>query len=184
MDLDSSLHWFSLRFNFNVEDLLQPFVWRWLAATDEKIVSWVDEAIKQDDFLVRSPDAGQPITVDLRHSSSVVDIFRSFNDAADQIGRLEWDDDYQYAKFMTALSKSVGVGVARYCEQLEQSFIKEMDRMTPEQEASVMQTRQEKWIKMAKDAIVAKEKAEPFQFLPEVSHATRGPTHANHPSHL
>jgi len=32
-----------------------------------------------------------------------------------------------------------------------------------------MQTRQEKWIKMAKDAIAAKERAEPFQFLPEVS---------------
>lgn len=152
-----------------MEDLLQPFVWRWIASTSEKIITWVEEAVKQDNFQVRAPDAGQALTVDQRHSSSVVDIFRSFNDAIDHITGLEWDDDLQYAKFMTALSKAIGTGVSRYCEQLEQSFMKEMDRLTPEQEANIMQTRQEKWIRMAKDAIISKEKAEPFQFLPEVS---------------
>ena len=71
----------------------------------------------------------------------------------------------------TAISKSIGIGLARYCELVEQKFSKEMDRLTPEQEAAMNQTRQEKWISMAKDFYSQKEKIEPFQFWPEVSRA-------------
>jgi len=106
---------------------------------------------------------------DERHSVSVVDMFRSFNQSIDQIVSLNWDDDVQYAKFMTAVSKSIGLGLARYCELLEQKFTKEMDRLTPEQEAAASQSRQEKWITMAKDLYTGKERIEPFNFYPEVS---------------
>jgi len=144
-------------------------VWRWITTTDEKIIGWVDGAVREDMFAVRASAPQQQPTEDERHSVSVIDIFRSFSQAMEQVVQLAWDNDLQYAKFMTALSKSFGAGISRYCELLEQLFIREMDRMTPEQEAALMQTRQEKWIKMAKDAIAAKERAEPFQFLPEVS---------------
>ena len=70
---------------------------------------------------------------------------------------------------MTALAKVVCAGIARYCEIVETKFNKEMDRLTPEQEASANQTRQEKWMRLAKDAWNNKEKIEPFQFFPEVS---------------
>jgi hypothetical protein len=70
---------------------------------------------------------------------------------------------------MTAVSKSIGIALARYCELVEQKFGREMDRMTPEQEAAARQTRQEKWISMAKDLYTQREKVEPFQFYPEVS---------------
>jgi hypothetical protein len=43
-----------------------------------------------------------------------------------------------------------------------------MDRVTPEQDGSVTQTKQEKWMQMAKEAWNNKEKIEPFHFLPEV----------------
>ena len=144
-------------------------MWRWITTTDEKIIGWVDGAVREDMFAVRASAPQQQPTEDERHSVSVIDIFRSFSQAMEQVVQLAWDNDLQYAKFMTALSKSFGAGISRYCELLEQLFIREMDRMTPEQEAALMQTRQEKWIKMAKDAIAAKERAEPFQFLPEVS---------------
>jgi len=150
-------------FGLHIEGLLQDFVWRWIQSTDTKIVGWVEEAVKQDAFAMddeNSPDGG-------RHSSSVVDIFRSFNQAIEQIVQLNWDDDLQYAKFMTALSKAIGSGVARYCELVEQRFVKEMDRLTPEQEAAMSQTRQERWVQLAKDAWTNKDKVEPFQFLPE-----------------
>jgi hypothetical protein len=81
---------------------------------------------------------------------------------------LEWDDDVQYAKFMTALSKSFGVGLARYCEVIEQRFTKEMDRLSPAQVGAAARTKQEKWMQLAKDAWNNKEKIEPFQFYPEV----------------
>ena len=150
-------------FGLHIEGLLQDFVWRWIQSTDAKIVSWVEEAVKQDGF---SMDDGTN-SEGGRHSSSVVDVFRSFNQAIEQIVQLNWDDDLQYAKFMTALSKSIGAGVAKYCELLEQRFVKEMDRLTPEQEAALSKTRQERWMQLAKDALTSKDKVEPFQFLPE-----------------
>ncbi|KAK2787659.1 hypothetical protein FQN52_007150 [Onygenales sp. PD_12] len=154
-------------FPIPIEELLSDFVWRWIRATDEKIAGWVDEAIKQDNFKVRTDMPNDIPSQEQRHSVSVIDVFRSFNQVIDQIVKLNWDDDVGYAKFMTAIAKSIGTGLARYCEVLEQSFIKEMDRLTPEQEAALSQTKQEKWMQMAKEAWNNKEKIEPFQFFPE-----------------
>ena len=137
--------------------------------TEDSVPSWVDGAIKQDDFKVRTTTPGQPPTEEERHSVSVIDIFSSFNQTIDRIVQLNWDNDLQYAKFMTALAKIVGNGITRYCDLVEQKFSKEMDRLTPEQEANVNQTRQEKWMLQLKDALNNKEKIEPFQFFPEVS---------------
>ncbi|OAX84742.1 hypothetical protein ACJ72_00881 [Emergomyces africanus] len=154
-------------FPIPIEELLSNFVWRWIRATDEKIVDWVNQAIKQDDFKVRTESPTDIPTQEQRHSVSVVDVFRSFNEVINQIVQLNWDDDVGYAKFMTAISKSIGAGIARYCEVLEHQFSREMDRLTPEQEASLSQSRQEKWMQMAKEAWNNKEKIEPFQFFPQ-----------------
>jgi hypothetical protein len=155
-------------FPFSIEDLLEEFVWRWIRETDGKILEWVDQAVKQDSFTVRTETSEEVVAQEQRHSVSSIDIFRSFNQVVEQLIALEWDSDLQYAKFMTALAKSIGRGVARYCEVIEQSFTKEMDRLSPEQEAAATQTRQEKFMQMAKEAWNSKEKIEPFQFLPEV----------------
>ncbi|KAF2128229.1 hypothetical protein P153DRAFT_432586 [Dothidotthia symphoricarpi CBS 119687] len=153
------------KFAFNIEDLLQDFVWRWIETTDSNLISWVDNAFKADQFQIESHN---PVpSDDERHSMSVVDIFRSFNQSIEQIMDLNWDHDVQYAKFMTAASKSIGVALARYCELVETKFTKEMDRVTPEQEAAARQTTQEKWLSRAKDLYNQKEKVEPFQFWPE-----------------
>ena len=157
----------SVAFAFHIEGDLAEFVWRWIRMTESSIPDWVNQAIKQDNFRVRTENSEIP-TEDQRHSLSVIDIFSSFNQTIDRIVQLNWDDDLQYAKFMTALAKIVGAGVARYCEVLEQMFSKEMDRLTPEQEAARNQSTQEKWLSLAKDAWNNKEKIEPFNFFPEV----------------
>jgi hypothetical protein len=154
-------------FTFHIEEVLAEFVWRWIRVADSKMVELVDEAIKQDQFQVRTKPE-QPATDDERHSVSVIDIFRLFNQTADQIFQLNWDDDVQYAKFMTALAKSFGIGLARYCEVIEQRFSKEMERLSPAQVAAAAQSSQEKWMQLAKDVWNNKEKIEPFQFYPEV----------------
>lgn len=137
--------------------------------TDENMIGWVDQAIKHDRFLVRTDKADELPSDDERHSVSVIDMFRSFNQAVDQIIQLHWNDELQHAKFMTALARTVGNGLARYCEVMEQRFSREMDRLSPEQEAAANRTRQEKWVQLAKEAWSNKEKIEPFQFYPEVS---------------
>lgn len=132
-------------------------------------MDWVEQAIKQDRFNVRADDTTEMAPEESRHSVSVIDIFRSFNQVIEQMIGLEWDDDFQYAKFMTALSRSIGKGVTRYCESLEQMFAKEMDRLSPDQEAAMNQTAQEKLMQMAKEAWANKEKIEPFHFFPQVT---------------
>lgn len=155
-----------LPFAFHIEEQLANFVWRWIRMTEATIKDWVDQAVKQDAFEVRA-EKGQIPSEDQRHSVSVIDIFSSFNQIIDRIVQLQWDHDLQYAKFMTQLAKIVGIGIARYCEVLEQRFTKEMDRLTPEQEAASNQSTQEKWMKLAKETWNNKEKIEPFQFFPQ-----------------
>ncbi|KAE8145199.1 C2 domain protein [Aspergillus avenaceus] len=154
-------------FPFHVEDLLEEFVWRWIRMTDEKITEWVDQAVRQDVFAVRASDSTDIVREEYRHSVSVIDIFRSFNQVVEQMIQLGWDDDFQYAKFMTALSKSISNGLAKYCESLEKMFAREMDRLSPDQEAAMNQTAQEKLMQIAREAWASKEKIEPFQFFPE-----------------
>ena len=137
--------------------------------TESNVPTWVETAIKQDSFTVRTQNAEEIPSEDQRHSHSIIDIFSSFNQTIDRIVQLNWDNDLHYAKFMTALARIVGSGISKYCEILEQRFTKEMDRLTPEQEATATQSRQEKWMQLAKDAWNNKEKIEPFQFFPEVS---------------
>ncbi len=154
-------------FPYKLEDVLADFVWKWIRTTEEQVIGWVENAVKHDQFAVRTQQPGQVPTEDERHSTSVMDIFSSFNQIIDQISQLNWDDDLTYAKFMTAISKAIGNGVARYCELLDQMFSKEMDRLTPEQEAAANMTRQEKWVQLAKDTWNNKERVEPFQFYPQ-----------------
>ncbi|KAI9884097.1 MAG: hypothetical protein M1823_004127 [Watsoniomyces obsoletus] len=157
----------SVPFTFNVEDELADFVWRWIRMTDGMMVGWVEQAVKHDLFSVRPGPPDDTPSDDDRHSPSIVDVFRSFNQSIDQILQLHWADELQHAKFMTAISKAVGGGLARYCEILEQRFTREMDRLTPEQEAAANRGRQEKWMQLAKEAWANKEKIEPFQFYPQ-----------------
>lgn len=164
------------RFPVHFEDFLADFVWRWIQNTNGKVIGWVDEAIKQDDFTIKiREEEGREPTDDERHTMSVLDIFRSFNQTVDYIKKLEWGDEIQHARFMTALSKTLGSGIARYCEVLEKLFTYEMDRQTPEQEAAANQTRQQRWITLARDAWSNTDKIEPFQFAPEVIHTPQTP---------
>lgn len=132
-------------------------------------MEWVNQAIRKDAFVFGGEDAANLTPDDNRHSVSAIDIFRSFNEVVENLVQMEWDDDLQYAKFMTALSNSIGRGVAKYCESLEQMFARELDRLTPEQEAALNQTTQEKLMQFAKDTWTNKDKIEPFQFSSEVS---------------
>lgn len=147
-------------FAFHIEGLLAEFVWRWIRVASDRMVQLVDSAIKEDKFEVRSENPSD----EERHSESIIDLFRLFNETTDQVFSLNWDDDEHHAKYMTALSKAFGTGLARYCEVIESEFTAEMNRPSPAQAATAQQTKQEKWMQLAKDAWNNKEKIEPFQF--------------------
>lgn len=156
-------------FAFHIESVLEEFVWRWIGEAETRMAQFVEEAIKQDQFQVRTNHPGNIPTDAERHSVSIIDIFQLFNQTVDQIFQLEWDDDVHHAKFMTALAKAFAAGIGRYCEIVEGKFAKEMDRQTAQELAAAQRTTQERFMQMAKDAWNTKDGIEPFQFYPEVS---------------
>ncbi|KAI0515286.1 hypothetical protein F5B22DRAFT_607888 [Xylaria bambusicola] len=156
-------------FTFDVEELLVDFVWRWIQNAEERAEEFVEQALKHDQFQVRGQGSDQISRDADRHSHSVIDMFQMFHQTADQVFQLEWDNDVHHARFMTALSKIFANSIARYCEIVDQRFVKEMDTPRPnEQEAAGgAQTTQSRFMQYAKDAWNNKEKMEPFQFYPE-----------------
>ncbi|KAM0256670.1 hypothetical protein ACHAQJ_004824 [Trichoderma viride] len=154
-------------FAFNIEDLLVDFVWRWLKSAEARMTDFVDQAIKQDQFQVRTDSPDEIPGDSQRHSVSIIDMFMLFNQTIDQIFKLEWGNPEHHARFMTALARNFSTGVGRYCETVDQQFAKEMDRPSAQELAAQTQSTQEKWMQYAKDAWNNKEKAEPFQFFPE-----------------
>jgi len=157
-------------FTFDVEELLVDFVWRWIHNAEERAEEFVENAINHDQFQVRDQGSDVPPRDADRHSHSVIDMFQLFHQTADQVFRLEWDNNVHHARFMTGLSKIFANSIARYCEIVDQRFVKEMDIPRPnEQEAAASsQTTQGRFMQYAKDAWNNKEKIEPFQFYPEV----------------
>jgi len=153
--------------DLRIEDMLEQYVWKWINTADENMVKWVEQAVLQDTFKLATNDEEHRSDID-KHTSSALDMFTSFGQSIEQIIDLRWNDRLQNAKFLTALSKSVGTAVCKYCELVEAKFIKEMEPPPAEQEALARQTRQEKWMQMARDTLTTKEKIEPFQFVPEV----------------
>jgi hypothetical protein len=99
---------------------------------------------------------------------SIIDLFMLFNQTANQVFELDWDNDVHHARFMTALAKAFATGIGRYCEIVDQKFAKEMDRPSAQEIAAASRTTQEKFFQYAKDAWNTKERPEPFQFYPEV----------------
>jgi hypothetical protein len=156
-------------FAFNIEELLVGFVWRWIRAAEAKMTDYVDEAIRQDQFQVRTPFPDQIPTDSERHSVSIIDLFMLFNQTTDQVFKLDWDNDEHHARFMTALARGFSTGIGRYCEIVDTRFAKEMDRPSAEEAAAQTKSTQEKWMQYAKDAWNNRERVEPFHFFPEVS---------------
>jgi hypothetical protein len=156
-------------FGFHIEGLLESFVWKWIKNVDDRMPSFVEEAIKQDVFKVRTRHEGDIPTDDERHSVSIIDLFTLFSQTVDQLLQLEWNDEVHMARFMTALAKAFAAGIGRYCEIVEQQFAREMDRQSAQEAAAASKTAQERFLQYAKDAWNTKEKIEPFQFYPQVS---------------
>jgi hypothetical protein len=155
-------------FAFNIEGLLEDFVWRHIGDADEQMDVLIDNAIKQDQFQLVSSKPDGYVEDSARHSTSIVDVFSLFNQTLKSVEDLKWQDPIHVARFKKTLSKSFAAGIGRYCEVVESRFAKEMDRQTAQEMVATTKTAQEKFLQYARDALTAKERIEPFHFYPEV----------------
>ncbi|GBB88076.1 hypothetical protein RclHR1_14600003 [Rhizophagus clarus] len=141
-------------FSFNIQEWFGPHVRKWLEAMDAKTPEWVSSAVKVDKFkAVSSTDT---------HSSSVVDLFTSFNQTIDFLKRLNWPNEYQAARYMTSLSRTISKALEQYCNVMEGKF--KQDMFPPEETGQV--TKQSAWYVRAKTAAKT-DKVVPFDIKPE-----------------
>ncbi|RGB39698.1 hypothetical protein C1646_602802, partial [Rhizophagus diaphanus] len=142
-------------FSFNIQEWFGPHVRKWLEAMDAKTPEWVSSAVKVDKFkAVSSTDT---------HSSSVVDLFTSFNQTIDFLKRLNWPNEYQAARYMTSLSRTISKALEQYCNVIEDKF--KEDTFPPEETGQHV-TKQSAWYVRTKTAI-ATDKVVPFDIKPE-----------------
>ncbi|CAO3598850.1 unnamed protein product [Absidia cylindrospora] len=103
---------------FKVESWFLSHVRRWLKTTDAATPEWVENAIKQDDF--------KPTNNVTVHSSSIVDLFSLFHQAVDFVQKLQWPNEYQRCRFMTALAKVVSVALTKYTSAVEEMITEDI----------------------------------------------------------
>ncbi|KAJ7452163.1 hypothetical protein B0H11DRAFT_2074617 [Mycena galericulata] len=142
--------------DFDVNSFFEPYVRQWLMNTDSKTGQWVEAAIAADKFQAEGTEG---------HSSSIVDLFDSLRSPIEFLQDLEWEDDYQDARFFTALSKSISKAIEQYCRNVEGLFLTEMfprpnDYLQPQKSSA--------WLEKARQlAIQGEKKVEPFNFQAE-----------------
>ncbi|CAG8466900.1 6261_t:CDS:10 [Acaulospora morrowiae] len=142
------------KFTLGIQDWFGPHVKMWLESTKSKTSDWVMTAINVDEFkAVSTTDA---------HSSSVVDLFTSFNQTVDFIKKLNWPNKNQSALYMTSLSGAISEALEKYCESIEDRFRKDI---LPDDEAGQATAKQSAWYIKAKTAI-ASEKTMPSDIKP------------------
>ncbi|EJU00294.1 hypothetical protein DACRYDRAFT_54447 [Dacryopinax primogenitus] len=145
---------------FDLANYFEPYVRLWLVATDTKAIQWVHSAITVDKF--------EPVGAE-GHSSSIVDLFDSLKSALDFLLDLDWPDEYQKARFLTALAKSINKCIEQYCSTLEQMFMEEMFPRPSPEVAAATAAKQNAWLEKAKATVATfqgEKKVEPFNFQP------------------
>ncbi|KAJ7619343.1 hypothetical protein FB45DRAFT_156615 [Roridomyces roridus] len=141
---------------FDTHGFFEPYVRQWLSNTDNKTGQWVEAAIAADKFQAEGTEG---------HSSSIVDLFDSLRSPIDFLQDLQWEDDYQEARFFTTLSKTISKAIEQYCRSVEGLFLTEMfprptDYLQPQKSSA--------WYEKARQlAIQGDKKVEPFNFQPE-----------------
>ncbi|KAI9005425.1 hypothetical protein CLU79DRAFT_841103 [Phycomyces nitens] len=104
---------------FKVESWFLQHVRRWLSTTSAATLEWVENAIKEDHF--------ESINENAMHSSSIVDLFSMFHQAVDFVQSLQWPNDLQHCRFLTALSKVIGVAIEEYTYTLEDMITEDVN---------------------------------------------------------
>lgn len=144
-------------FAFKIEETLSSFILKWSQSSSELAISWVDPAIESDNFFPVDLETG------VLYSSSVNDIFASFNSGFTLIRDLQWSNKVHVAQFHTVLMKGVSNAICRYANRLLQLFTEELK--SKDEDSNRIKSRQDKWIAMAKTAVNVKEKFVPYNFL-------------------
>jgi hypothetical protein len=97
---------FRLSDKFPMAKWFRAFVLQWLSHSEGKLFQWVKSAIEHDDL--------QSISDQVLHSSSVLDLFTSFQQLVDFVKGLDWPNEHDARRFYFAVFYDIIAAIARY----------------------------------------------------------------------
>lgn len=122
----------NLKETFSVHRWLSPYIQMWLISSEDSMMKWVDSAVQADKFEAINAEA------DVLHSTSVIDLFYSFNQMMECLKKLDWDvaggaaseeeatmRKMHWCLFLTRYSRTLGRGLAKYGENLSNQVVNE-----------------------------------------------------------
>lgn len=140
---------------FSIANWFEPHIRQWLVNTEKKTSEWVNNAIISDHFV--------PLDIEgAVHSSSIDDLFGALQQPLEFIQSLNWSDEYQNARFLTHVSKTISKSIEMYCHRVEELFMDEMFPRTAEGQDTSQ--KQSAWMVKAKQTLQGTQKVEPFHF--------------------
>lgn len=116
------------KFCFDLEEFCYPYLEAWLEESNEKICSFVDNALEKDDF--------KPMEIEddeKKYSTSVHDIFTLIRYYLGILKDLNWENSFQLAKIKTSFMKSISSCCILYANEISDMV---MNDLTEEVETS------------------------------------------------
>ena len=95
-----------------------PFVKEWLSYSEAKLVEWVKSALDHDKL--------DRISSNLAHSSSVLDIFTSFQQLLDVLKDLDWPNEYESNRFYFAVFYDTIGALYRYSQLSLEAMVRRL----------------------------------------------------------
>lgn len=154
----------SSTFDFNIEECFYPYIIQWAEMSAQLAQSWVQPAIDADDFRPAENST---------YSSSVMDVYQSFGSALEVVKSLHWRNQVHAAKLYTCLMKGISEAICQYAHVVLQRFSHELheeDNTGKGGKKKPVQTRQDKWLAMARNAVgtaAPTKQIVPYRFLSE-----------------
>ncbi|KAI9324693.1 hypothetical protein DFJ73DRAFT_232570 [Zopfochytrium polystomum] len=106
--------------DFEINAWFRPFVSDWLDLAERKEMEWVQNAIKADEFS----------SIENGHSSSVLDIFTSFQQQLEFLLKLNWPDEKEFQFFILRFLEGVTAAVEKYVFLIRRAFHSDLSKPT------------------------------------------------------
>ncbi|KAI9347264.1 hypothetical protein BDR26DRAFT_951904 [Obelidium mucronatum] len=103
---------YRLGVKLKIQSWFRIFLEEFVGVSEKKIAEWVQNSVAVDDFSILN--AG--------HSSSVLDVFISFQQQIDFILKLKWPSDEDTSMFIGKLIENIGEGLEKYANLMKQSI--------------------------------------------------------------
>lgn len=159
LDLNSQVS-DEIYFKFDLEALIFPYYLTWVESSGEMSKNWVKPAIEQD--------TNQPIDLDhdIRYSSAVQDLFKSFYASISVIENMNWQAEYYQFILYTNMVKYISDTICTWAGHVQQVYFANLNLV--DSNGNSPQKPDDQWLAQAAAVMSSKSSSpQPFSFKTE-----------------